>query len=189
VDEDILPIRFVAPIGEGARRALRHGPTGGYPVTGVMVRCHRGEYDVLESTEAHFELAGERAMQLALHQAGTEILEPWSEIRLFCSNDDLGLVLSDIASHRGRVVGLEVRDHQTTLQFQLPDRELRTQGIRMEAITGGRAWFTSRPSHYDRLPDEFWREAVLASPYGKSRVMKTSTVEGTDASSRAGGDA
>ena len=41
-----LPDRFVPSIGEGVRDATRHGPTAGYPVTGVGVRCVAGEYDI-----------------------------------------------------------------------------------------------------------------------------------------------
>lgn len=171
VDEDVLPTRFVAPIGEGARRALSHGPTAGYPVSGVLVRCGRGEYDALESVEAHFELAGERAMRAALLAAGTELLEPWSEVRVFCPSDQVGSVLADLSAHRGRVLGLEVSDEDSTIQVHVPHRELLTLASRLEGLTGGRGWFDARASHYDLVPQELVGEAIARSPFRPLREV------------------
>lgn len=171
VHEDVLPTRFVPPIGEGARRALAHGPTAGYPVSGVLVRCERGEYDALESVEVHFEHAGERAMQAALLQARTELMEPWSEVRVFCGSEHVGPVLADLNAHRGRVLGLEVSELSSVVQAHLPNRELLTLAGRLEALTGGRAWFDLRASHYDRLPNELVGEAIARSPYQPLREV------------------
>lgn len=170
VDDDVLPTRFVPPVGEGARRALEHGPTGGYPVRGVSVRCTGGEYDVLESKEEHFVIAGELAMRHALANVGTELWEPWTEVHVFVPSADVGTVLSDLAAQRARVVGLEV-DHgdETSIQAWMPDREKRTLAARLDTLTGGRGWFISRSTHHDRLPRELVADAVAASPHRRVR--------------------
>lgn len=165
VDEDDLPRRFHAPIGEGARRALLAGPKAGYPVQGVRAWCVAGEYDALESTDAHFELAGEKAMAAALERAGTEILEPWSLVHLSAPADAVGPVLADLASHRSRVVGLQVDEERTLVEAQCPDEQLRTLASRLDAISAGRCWFTARASHLERLPEELVAGVVAASPF------------------------
>lgn len=165
VDEDDLPRRFHAPIGEGARRALLAGPKAGYPVQGVRAWCVAGEYDALESTDAHFELAGEKAMAAALERAGTEILEPWSLVHLSAPADAVGAVLADLASHRSRVVGLQVDEERTLVEAHCPDEQLRNLASRLDAISAGRCWFTARPSHLERLPEELVAGVVAASPF------------------------
>lgn len=165
VDEDMLPRRFVSPIEAGARRALQRGPTAGYPVQGVEVRCARGEYDALESEPEHFEQAGELAMSAALEEAGTELYEPWSEVLLYAPSDQVGAVLSDLSAHRARVVGMEVDREETSIQASCPERELQELGVRLQAMTAGRAWFVARRSHYDRLPRRLIGDVVANSPF------------------------
>jgi elongation factor G len=169
VDEDDLPERFLPAVGEGAHRALRHGPTAGYPVAGVVVRCTGGEYDALESTEQHFETAGELAVRRALEEAGTELLEPWHEVEVHVPGADVGSVLADLAAHRSRVVGLEVIEGDTVVQVHVPESELRTLGRRLEGLTRGRGWFSARTSHYDRVPVHLVGEAVASSPFRRAR--------------------
>jgi elongation factor G len=170
VDEDMLPKRFVPGIEAGARRALKRGPTAGYPVQGVEVRCARGEYDVLESVPEHFEVAGEIAMTSALAEAGTELFEPWQELLVVAPSAEVGAVLADLAARRARVVGMEVEREETSIQASVPERELNELGLRLQTLTGGRAWFVARPSHYDRLPKSLVGEVVAASPFVERAV-------------------
>ena len=167
VDEEDLPRRFHAPIAEGARRALAAGPLAGFPVIGVSARCVAAEYDALESTEGHFEAAGQRAVELALERAGTEVLEPWSDVRLDVPSERVGAVLADLAAHRTRVVGLEVDEPRTVIEAQAPDRELRTLASRLEAIDAGRCSFVATASHHERLPMELVGEVLASARIGR----------------------
>ena len=169
VDEEDLPRRFHAAIAEGARRGLARGPVAGFPVIGVSARCTAGEYDALESTEAHFELAGERAMAAALERAGTEVVEPWSDVRVEAPSEHVGALLADLSAHRARVVGLSVEEERTVVEAQSPDRELRTLASRLEAIDAGRCWFVAHSSHHERLPADLLPE-VLAG--GAARAAR-----------------
>lgn len=168
VDEDVLPARFVGSAGEGARRACAHGPTAGYPVAGVHIRLTGGEYDALESTEDHFETAGEIAVKTALRTAGTELLEPWSEVVVHVPPDQVGDVLSDLGAHRAQVQDVQVGQQEASIVAHCPDREVRTLSARLETLTRGAGWFVARPSHYDRLPAHLVSEAVRSSPYRRA---------------------
>lgn len=158
VDEDVLPPRFVPPVGEGARRALKTGPYAGFPVIGVRVVCTSGEYDVLESEPEHFEEAGARAMRSALEQMGTEILEPWSALCVTVPADEVGGVLADLSSHRARIQDVDVGASHATIKALSPARELHTLSTRLDSLTKGRGWFTVEPSHYARLPKHLLSE-------------------------------
>jgi len=166
VHEDILPERFALHVGRGVTEALEKGPTGGFPVDAVHVECVGGDYDALESTEEHFVTAGKRAMREYLSTVGTDLLEPWSQVQVTVPADELGPMLSDIASHRGRVQGMEVNGSEAEIRVQCPDAELQTLADRLEAISGGRAWFTAKKSHYAVLP------ADLVSEVLRGRTMR-----------------
>ncbi|MBW1876906.1 MAG: hypothetical protein JRI25_02440 [Deltaproteobacteria bacterium] len=160
-----LPDRFVPPINDGIREATQHGPTAGYPVVGVGVRCVGGEYDMLSSEGEHFRRAGARALRAALKKSGTDLLEPWCSVRVEAAADEVGPVLSEIGSCRGRILDMEVGRRTVRIDSQLPYRELRTFSPRLQAVTGGRGRFTTTHSHYEKLPREFVREAITESPY------------------------
>lgn len=161
-DTEALPLRFRSAIAEGVASALGQGPTAGYPVVGVEAELTGGDYDILQSTEDHLRLAGERATRAALQRAGTCLLEPWSEVVVCVPQAVLGDLISDIAANRGRIVGMEVEGAEAKLVASCPHRELRTFASRLEGITGGRGRFSLRDRHYERLPSELVAEVRQA---------------------------
>lgn len=167
-DADELPSRFRPAIDQGVRKALQRGPTAGYPVLGAQVRLVGGGYDILQSTEDHFRIAGELAARRALEEAGTRLLEPWWQVDVYAPSDDIGSVISEVAQRRGRVVGLEVLGGETRLCAQVPYRELRTFGPRLESVSAGRGRFFGEPSHYELAPDHLVDEAIRASPFRRA---------------------
>ena len=165
VTEDQIPAKFLSAVDRGARNALRHGPTAGYPVAGVAVACSGGAYDMLVSTDDHMALASERAVRTALDRTGTRLLEPWWRVEVRVPADEVGPILAEIAVRRGRVHGLEVDGREASVFADCPYRELRGLGPRLQALTAGRGRFTGYPSHYDALPTALVREAIAASPF------------------------
>lgn len=164
VPDEIVPARFRAAAEEGIRRGLRRGPTAGYPVTGAVVRVLGGDYDILVSDDEHFRVAGERAARAALDKAGTRLLEPWSAVDVHVPFGEVGAVLAELGARRARITGLEVHGADASVRADCPVRELRTFGPRLQAITGGRGTFVSRPARHEPLPASLVKEAVAASP-------------------------
>jgi elongation factor G len=163
--EDDLPIRYRGAIDEGAREAMRHGPTAGYPVVGAQLQLTGGAYDILQSTDDHFRLAGERAARTALERAGTRVLEPWIEIEVHAPQQAVGDLISDISAHRGRILGMEVEGPIALLVALCPYRELRTFASRLRALTHGRGRYRTQKTRYEVLPDHLLSEAIAASPH------------------------
>lgn len=167
--EDDVPRRYRPAIDEGAQLGMRHGPTAGYPVVGVQVHVTGGSYDMLQSTDDHFRLAGEKAVRNALQKAGTRLLEPWWSLEVRVPPDTVGDLLADISGHRGRVLGLDVHDKSTRVQAHVPYRELRTFASRLKALANGRGTFTSELSHYEPVPHHLVQEAIAESPFAQQR--------------------
>lgn len=167
-EEEDLPRRYRGAIDEGARAALRHGPTAGYPVVGAQLHLTGGAYDILQSTDDHFRLAGERGARTALERAGTRLLEPWLEIEVRAPHVAVGDLISDISAHRGRILGMEVDGPTVHVTAVTPYRELRTFANRLQALTGGRGLYLTRRSHYEAVPEHLLHEAIQASPHRRA---------------------
>jgi elongation factor G len=175
-DEEV-PKRFRGSIDEGVQSGMRHGPTAGYPVIGAAVSLSGGDYNMLQSTEDHFRLAGTNAVKNALEQSGTFLLEPWCRVDIL-TPCELGNVLSDISSNRGRVLGLEVEGKNTHVQASYPYRELRTFASRLNSLTYGRGKFTYGVSHYERLPSDQVAEVIKCSPFRPKALNSFQTARG-----------
>jgi elongation factor G len=165
IDEEELPKRYVQPIGEGALEAMSRGPTAGYPVVGAEVCLKGGEYDILQSTDDHFRLAGAKALREALRRSGTRLLEPWNTLEVVCPADALGPLLAEISIRRGRVKGMEVLGRAAHVQASMPFREIRTFGASLQSITNGKGTFDRAHEAYQPLPDSLVDEAVKSSPF------------------------
>jgi elongation factor G len=157
--QERVPERFLGALEEGVVQAAQRGPKG-YPVVGVGVRCVDGQYDMLCSEEEHFRQAGAMAVRSALREAGTELLEPWSMVRITAAAGELGSIISEVRTRRGRILDLEVGERLAELEAHLPYREVRDFAPRLQSLTGGRGRFTAMHSHHERLPKEGLREAL-----------------------------
>jgi elongation factor G len=181
-DDEDVPRAFRAAVEQGVRAALREGPSGGYPVTGVEVRLVGGRHDMLASTEDHFRIAGELAARAALERAGTRLLEPWWDVEVTVPAEALGEVLSDIGVHRGRVHAIDVSGATAKLDAGCPYRELRTFARRLQGLTSGLGRFSGRPARLELLPDHLVAEALEAAPHPGRVTLRTGRTRG-DASS------
>lgn len=176
-DDEEVPGYLRASIDEGVRNGMRHGPTAGYPVIGAQVSLEGGDYNILQSTDEHLRQASTKAVQNALVLSGTHLMEPWCRVEIW-SPCELGAVLADISSNRGRVLGLEVEGRDTHVQASYPYRELRTFSSRLNSLTAGRGRFSYAVSHYDRLPADQVQDVISKSPFRVSRAELSLGVRG-----------
>ena len=87
------------------------------------------------------------------------------EIEVTAPQVSVGDLISDIASHRGRIVGMQVEGDDAVLRAHCPYRELRTFASRLRTLTSGRGVFRATMSHYEPLPANLLHEAIAASPH------------------------
>ena len=171
VPEELLPRRYVPMIEQGVREAMAKGPKG-FPVVSARVICTGGEYDALDSTEEHLRLAGLKAGRNALERAQTELLEPWSRVELDVPSSQVGEVISDLSSRRGRVVDLQVDGAVTQIRAECPYRELRGWAPRLLSLTHGRGHFRWSLSHYGPVPSSMTGEILR-------ETAQTASLDGT----------
>ncbi len=160
----VIPGGFVPAVEKGVRDAMVHGPVAGYPVKGVRVRLHDGQYHTVDSSEQAFRTAGSIAMREALAEASAVLLEPIMLATLSIPEGSVGDVIGDLNSRRGRPQGMEPGPSGTTeVKAEVPMAELLTYAPDLRALTGGQGDFTMEFLRYEEVPAHLAQRVVEQS--------------------------
>jgi elongation factor G len=88
------------------------------------------------------------------------LLEPIMEVQITCPEECMGDVINDISGRRGRILRVEAEGAFQKLQASIPQAELFKYSTVLRSITGGRATFTMRHSHYEQVPPHIQEKIV-----------------------------
>lgn len=147
-----IPRQFIPAVEAGVREALRRGPVAGYPVVDVRVTVDDGKHHTVDSSEMAFHIAGALAVRNALADASPVLLEPIMHVEIMVDPDQVGDIMSDLASRRGHPLGMEVRGTVEVISAEVPMVEMLTYGADLRAITGGRGDYAMHIDHYAPAP-------------------------------------
>ena len=143
---------YLPPIEKGIRAALEQGVFAGYPLSNVKVIVFDGKEHPVDSKPIAFETAGREAFKLAVHDAGPVLFEPIMNVRVTVPDSNMGDVMGDMNSRRGRVQGTESERGQTVVNAHVPLSEMLKYTTELRSLTGGRGYFTMEFDHYDVVP-------------------------------------
>ncbi len=147
----VLPTNFVASVESGIRQGLQNGPLMSYPVVDVKVELVGGSYKQGDSSDVAFTIAGSNAVREAIRNASPVLLEPVFEIEVVTPDKNMGDVVGDLSSRRGKIEGIAQQswDLQVIKAF-VPLSEMFGYVTRLRSITQGRASYTMKFSHYEQ---------------------------------------
>jgi elongation factor G len=74
------------------------------------------------------------------------------EVRVIVPDANMGDVMSDLNTRRGRVQGTESERGTTTVIAHVPMAEMTRYTTQIRSMTGGRGYFTMELHHYDIVP-------------------------------------
>jgi elongation factor G len=98
-------------------------------------------------------VAGRLAFREAMARATPVVLEPISRLDVTVPADQLGDVMGDLNSRRGRVQGTEPgNEGEQVVYAVVPASELLRYAIELRSLTGGRGRFTVAHDHYETVP-------------------------------------
>jgi elongation factor G len=143
---------YLPPIEKGIRATLEHGAFAGYPMSNVKVIVYDGKEHPVDSKPVAFEIAGREAFKLAVQDAGPVLFEPIMLVRITVPDSNMGDVMSDLNTRRGRVQGTETERGNTTVIAHVPLAEMLRYTTQIRSMTGGRGYFTMELDHYDTVP-------------------------------------
>jgi elongation factor G len=143
---------FVAAVERGVRSALGRGPLAGYPVIDVRATLVSAGTHAVDSNESAFQMAGSQATVAALRAGTPVLLEPIMGLDLIAPESFVGAVVGNIASRRGRVLGLQARGGAQAVNAEVPLATMFGYSTDVRSLTQGRATFTMRFLRYSPVP-------------------------------------
>lgn len=153
---------YLAPIEKGIKATLERGAFAGYPMSNVKVIVYDGKEHEVDSKPVAFEIAGREAFKLAVQDAGPVLFEPIMSVRVTVPDANMGDVMSDLNTRRGRVQGTESEHGTTVVIAHVPMAEMTRYTTQVRSITGGRGYFTMELYHYDVVPNHIAGQIIEA---------------------------
>src|SRR6266852_4656832 len=158
-----VPKNFFPAVEKGVREQAEKGVIAGYPLSDFKATLYDGSYHTVDSSEMSFKIAGSLALQNCVKDAQPYLLEPIVELEVLVPEDQMGDVLSDLNSRRGRVLGMEVAGagHQR-IKSHVPMAETFRYATDLRSMTGGRGTFTSKFLAYEQCPSHIAQKVIAA---------------------------
>ncbi len=157
-----IPRNFIPSIEKGIRAKMDKGVIAGFPVVNIKVTLKDGKYHPVDSDGRSFEMAGAKGFNAAIKAAIPILLEPIVNLQVVCPEDNMGDIIGDVSSRRGKVLGTEAKGRNQVIKAQVPMAEVLRYAVDLESITAGRGAFTVAFSHYDEVPGGL-AEKIIAS--------------------------
>ncbi len=158
----VIPRNFIPAVEKGILETLPHGVLAGYPVVDVKVAVYDGKHHPVDSSEMAFKLAASMGFKTAMEQAQPTILEPVMNMEIVIPEENVGDVIGDLNSRRGRVLGVDSRGGYQVVKAQAPMAEVLKYAQSLTSITSGKGTFTMDFDHYDEAPAPA-REKIIAA--------------------------
>ncbi|MBI4761474.1 MAG: elongation factor G [Chloroflexota bacterium] len=153
---------YLPSIEKGIKATMERGAFAGYPMSNVKVIVYDGKEHEVDSKPVAFEIAGREAFKLAVQDAGPVLFEPIMNVRVTVPDANMGDVMSDLNSRRGRVQGTESEHGMTVIIAHVPLAEMTRYTTQIRSLTGGRGYFTMEFDHYDIVPNHIAQQIIEA---------------------------
>jgi elongation factor G len=160
-----IPKEYIPAVEKGIKEALETGVIAGYPVIDVSVELYDGSYHEVDSSEIAFKIAGSMAFKDAVRRARPIILEPNMMVEVVVPEDFMGIVIGELNSRRGKIMGTELRGGMQAIKAEVPLAEMFGYATRLRSMTEGRGLFTMEFLNYVEVP-ELLSQGIKASAGG-----------------------
>ncbi len=155
-----IPSEFIPPIEKGVIEAMEKGVLLGFPMVDLQVTLVDGSYHDVDSSDIAFKIAGSMALQAAAKQAGMVLLEPIMKLEVTVPENFMGVVIGDISSKRGKILGTEKKSRAVVIKGYVPLAEMSGYATILRSLTEGRGFFYMEPSHYEQVPQNLTRAMI-----------------------------
>lgn len=147
-----IPREFIPGIEKGVKEALSTGVLANYPVVDVKVSVFDGSYHDVDSSELAFTIAASMAFKDGCLKASPVILEPIMKVEVVTPEENMGDVMGDLNSRRGRILGMEMRKGVQVIQSEVPLAEMFGYATTLRSLSKGRANYSMQFEAYREVP-------------------------------------
>ena len=156
----VIPSGFIPAVEKGIAEAMQQGVLAGYPIKDLKVRLFDGQHHSVDSSEMAFKIAGSMAFKQAAAEADPYLLEPIVRTTITVPEENVGDVVGDLNSRRGRPMGVEPKGSMTEIKAEVPMAEVLDYAPDLRAITGGRGDYTMDFERYEEVPGHIAQKVV-----------------------------
>jgi elongation factor G len=107
-----------------------------------------------------FKIAGSMAFKKAMAEADPYLLEPIMQMTISVPEANVGDVVGDLNSRRGRPLGVEPKGSMTEIKAEVPMAEVLDYAPDMRAITGGQGDYTMEFLRYEEIPSHVAQKVI-----------------------------
>ena len=157
----VVPNQFIPGVEKGVRESLKRGFISGNPLVYVRVALVDGKYHPVDSSAQSFEIAASLGMQEAVPQASPALLEPVMTATITVPEGNMGDIMSDINTKRGRVLGMAtIGNGMQQITANVPQAEMLHYATDLRSITQGRGSFKMEFYQYEEVPANVQQEII-----------------------------
>ena len=156
----VIPGGFIPAVEKGVVEAMRTGVVAGFPVQDVRVRLFDGQHHSVDSSEMAFKIAGSMAFKDAMENAQAVLMEPIMTATVAVPEENVGDVIGDLNSRRGRPLGMEPKGSVTEVKAEVPMAEMLSYAPDLRAITGGQGEYSMELARYEEVPAHIAQSVV-----------------------------
>lgn len=164
----VIPRTYIPAIDKGVQEAAARGFLAGCQVVDFKVKVYDGSYHNVDSSEMAFKVAGSIAFKKAMENLKPTLLEPIMLISISIPDENMGDVIGDLSSRRGKVLGSDSQGGITEIKAHIPMNEVLRYAPDLRSMTGGQGVFTMEFAHYEEAPPPV-AEKVIAE-YQKTKT-------------------
>lgn len=156
----VIPRQYIPAVDKGIQDASVEGFLAGYPVVDFKVALYDGSFHTVDSSEMAFKVAGSMAFKKAMEQCKPVLLEPVMTMKITVPDENMGDVIGDLNSRRGKVVGVEPKANSQIIRAVVPMSEVLAYSNDLKSMTSDRGLFSTEFSHYEELPTHLSQKVI-----------------------------
>jgi elongation factor G len=158
-----IPRQYIPAVEKGVKEAMAGGVLAGNPVVDVKVTLYDGSFHNVDSSEMAFKIAASMGFKKGVVDASPVLLEPIMLMEINVSDDNIGDVIGDMNSKRGKIQGVEAKGNAQIVKALVPMAEVLNYATELKSMTGGRGMFGMEFSCYEEVPAHLSQKIIAAS--------------------------
>jgi elongation factor G len=163
----VIPRQYIPAVDKGIHDASLEGFLAGYPVVDFKVALYDGSFHTVDSSEMAFKVAGSMAFKKAMDVCKPVLLEPIVNLKVTVPDENMGDVIGDLNSRRGKVVGVEPKANSQIIRAVVPMSEVLAYSNDLKSMTSDRGMFSTEFSHYEEMPSHLSQKVIAEANAAK----------------------
>jgi elongation factor G len=164
----VIPRQYIPAVDKGIQEACVEGFLAGYPVVDFKVALYDGSFHTVDSSEMAFKVAGSMAFKKAMELCKPVLLEPIVTMKITVPDENMGDVIGDLNSRRGKVVGVEPKANSQIIRAVVPMSEVLAYSNDLKSMTSDRGLFSMEFSHYEEVPSHMAQKVIAEAAAEKN---------------------